>query len=204
MSCSRHCIHARPGVKFGDVSMEDTLLKVGWILGKVWRYIYSGWVGYQRRFGDLFTQSGLNTREGLKIYLLKVDQILKKVWISMNDTLLKVGWKLGKVWRYIYIFTQGGLDTRKDLEIYFLQSGFDFFRFGDSFTQCGLATREGLVVVGWTLWKVWILINDTLLKVGWTLGKFRIWKMVVVSKPIFSSSQILYRFFLINLKFNLR
>ena len=123
MSCSRHCIHARPGVKFGDVSMEDTLLKVGWILGKVWRYIYSGWVGYQRRFGDLFTQSGLNTREGLKIYLLKVDQILKKVWISMNDTLLKVGWKLGKVWRYIYIFTQGGLDTREELVIYLLNVG---------------------------------------------------------------------------------
>jgi hypothetical protein len=28
MSSSRHAIHMRPGVKFGDVPMEDTLLKV--------------------------------------------------------------------------------------------------------------------------------------------------------------------------------
>ena len=67
MSCSRHCIHARPGVKFGDVSMEDTLLKVSWILGKVWRYIY------------IFTQGRLDTREGLEIYLLRVGWILEKV-----------------------------------------------------------------------------------------------------------------------------
>ena len=30
MSCSRHAVHMRPGVKFGDVAMEDTLLKVGY------------------------------------------------------------------------------------------------------------------------------------------------------------------------------
>lgn len=29
MSCSRHAVHMRPGVKFGDVPMEDTLLKDG-------------------------------------------------------------------------------------------------------------------------------------------------------------------------------
>lgn len=29
MSCSRHAVHMRPGVKFGDVAMEDTLLKDG-------------------------------------------------------------------------------------------------------------------------------------------------------------------------------
>ncbi len=28
MSSSRHAVHMRPGVKFGDVSMDDTLLKV--------------------------------------------------------------------------------------------------------------------------------------------------------------------------------
>jgi acetyl-CoA acetyltransferase len=28
MSASRHAIHMRPGVKYGDVAMEDTLLKV--------------------------------------------------------------------------------------------------------------------------------------------------------------------------------
>ena len=63
----------------------------------------------------------------------------------MNDTLLKVGWKLGKVWRYIYIFTQGGLDTREDLEIYFLQSGLDF-----------LDLVIYLLNVGWLQGKVWL------------------------------------------------
>jgi hypothetical protein len=28
MSSSRHAVHMRPGVKFGDVAMDDTLLKV--------------------------------------------------------------------------------------------------------------------------------------------------------------------------------
>ena len=63
----------------------------------------------------------------------------------MNDTLLKVGWKLGKVWRYIYIFTQGGLDTREDLEIYFLRVGWilgKVWRYIYIFTQGGLDTRE--------------------------------------------------------------
>jgi acetyl-CoA C-acetyltransferase len=32
MSSSRHAVHMRPGVKFGDVSMDDTLLKVHHIL----------------------------------------------------------------------------------------------------------------------------------------------------------------------------
>ena len=148
MSCSRHCIHARPGVKFGDVSMEDTLLKVGQILGKFRRYIYSRQVGYWGRFGDVFaqdglytreyleiyflllTQGGLDTRESLKIYLFRVVWMLGKIW---RFFLVRVVCILGNIWRYIfyllrvcwilgkvwrYIFFLSGLDTREGLEIY--------------------------------------------------------------------------------------
>ena len=104
MSCSRHCIHARPGVKFGDVSMEDTLLKVGQILGKVRRYIYSRQVGYWGRFGHVFAQDGLYTREYLEIYFFFIYS----------------GW-VGYQGKFEDLFIQGGLDAREDLEIFLVR-----------------------------------------------------------------------------------
>ena len=161
MSCSRHCIHARPGVKFGDVSMEDTLLKVGQILGKVRRYIYSRQVGYWGRFGDVFAQDGLYTREYLEIYFLLFTQGGLDTRESLKIYLFRVVWMLGKIWR----FFQSGWFVYQGIfgDIFFIYSGCVGYqiRFGDIFkyllrvgwilgkigrfiTQCGLASMESL------------------------------------------------------------
>ena len=145
MSCSRHCIHARPGVKFGDVSMEDTLLKVGQILGNVRRYIYSRQVGYWGRFGDVFAQGGLYTREYLEIYFLFTQGGLD-TREGLKIYLFRVVWMLGKIWR----FFQSGWFVYQGIfgDIFFIYSGCVGYqeRFGDIFFLSGLDTREGLEI----------------------------------------------------------
>ena len=176
MSCSRHCIHARPGVKFGDVSMEDTLLKVGQILGKVRRYIYSRKVGYWGRFGDvfaqdglytreyleiyflLFTQGGLDTRESLKIYLFRVVWMLGKIW---RFFLVRMVCILGNIWRYIfYLLRVCWILGKVWRYIFFEWVGYQG-RFGDIFKY--------LLRVGWILGKICRFINS--MWVGFN-GKF--------------------------------
>ena len=112
MSCSRHCIHARPGVKFGDVSMEDTLLKVGQILGKVRRYIYSRQVGYWGSFGDVFAQGGLYTREYLEIYFLFTQGGLELNWRYIFFEWVGYQGRFGDIFKYLLRVGW------KDLEIY--------------------------------------------------------------------------------------